>query len=663
MNKTILGKIATSIRSLSMDGVQAANSGHPGLPLGMADVAAVLWAEFLNHSPKNPTWFDRDRFILSAGHGSMLHYSLLHLFGYDLPLQELKDFRQWKSKTPGHPEYHLTPGIETTTGPLGQGISNGVGMALAEKSLAARYNRGTSKVVNHYTYVIASDGDLEEGISHESCSFAGHNQLEKLIVFYDDNSISIDGDTALSFSEDVPKRFSAYGWHCQEIDGHDIAAIRAAIKEAKKSDKPSLICCRTQIGFGSPNKAGKASAHGSPLGPDEVKLTKENLGIPPDEFFYIHPEVEELKGKWHEAGTALEAKWKQRMAKFKEKYSKEALEFRKCLNHQLSKSALNTPSFKEGKMATRSASGAVLDHLAPRVPALIGGSADLTPSNNTFPKSESAFGVDNPTGRYIHYGVREHGMGAIMNGMALHGGVIPYSGTFFVFSDYMRPAVRLAALMGLRVIYVWTHDSIGLGEDGPTHQPIEQLASLRCMPNLSLIRPMDANETSAAWQMALQREEGPTGLLLTRQKLPIYDRKKEGLAGADGALKGGYILSDEKNFDVAIISSGSEVEIALEAKKVLNEQGVRVRIVSMPSTDVFDKQTKAYREKVLPPASKRLVVEAGATLTWHKYVGAEGEIMGLDHFGASGPYDRVYRGFGLTPAKVANKVKSMLKRK
>ncbi|NND06890.1 MAG: transketolase [Saprospiraceae bacterium] len=661
MNKKLLTKIATSIRSLSMDGVQAANSGHPGLPLGMADVAAVLWAEFLKHNPKNPTWFDRDRFILSAGHGSMLHYSLLHLFGYDLPLQELKDFRQWKSKTPGHPEYHLTAGIETTTGPLGQGISNGVGMALAEKSLAARYNRGTSKVVNHYTYIIASDGDLEEGISHESCSFAGHNQLEKLIVLYDDNSISIDGDTALSFSEDIPKRFAAYGWHCQQIDGHDIDAIRSAIKEAKKSDKPSLIACRTLIGYGSPNKQGKASAHGAPLGPDEVRLTKENLGIPPDEFFYIHPEVEELKSKWHADGLAQESKWKQRMAKFREKYSKEALAFRKCLNLQLSKSALKTPSFKAGKLATRSASGAVLDHLAPRIPALIGGSADLTPSNNTFPKSESAFGVENPEGRYIHYGVREHGMGAIMNGMALHGGVIPYAGTFFVFSDYMRPSVRLAALMGLRVIYVWTHDSIGLGEDGPTHQPIEQLASLRCMPNLSLIRPMDANEASLAWQMALEREGGPTGLLLTRQKLPIYDRKKEGLNGAEGARKGGYILSDAKNYQAVIISSGSEVEIALDAKKILEDQSVAVRVVSMPSTDVFDQQTKAYREKVLPSASKRLVVEAGATLTWHKYLGEDGEIMGLDHFGASGPYEKVYKGFGLTAGKVANRVKRMLK--
>ncbi len=660
MNKKAINKIAASIRSLSMDGVQAANSGHPGLPLGMADVAAVLWSEFLKHNPKNPSWFDRDRFILSAGHGSMLHYSLLHIFGYDLPIQELRNFRQWKSKTPGHPEYHLTPGIETTTGPLGQGISNGVGMALAEKSLASRFNRGTSKIVNHFTYVIASDGDLQEGISHEACSFAGHNQLGKLIVLYDDNQISIDGDTALSFSEDVPSRFAAYGWHCQQIDGHDIDAIRRAIKEAKKSSKPSLISCRTQIGYGSPNKAGTAAAHGAPLGPEEIRLTKENIGLPPDEFFYVHPEVTALMSKWQEAGKVQEDKWSARITSHKDRYPKEALAFRKCLNKQISKSALKTPSFKEGKLATRSASGKVLDHLAPRIPALVGGSADLTPSNNTFPKSEHAFSVADPTGRYIHYGIREHAMGAIMNGMALHSGVLPYSGTFFVFSDYMRPAVRLAALMKLQVVYVWTHDSIGLGEDGPTHQPIEQLASLRCMPNLSLIRPMDANETSIAWQMALERKEGPTGLLLTRQKLPIYDRKKAGLADAEGARRGGYILCEDHKYKAIIISTGSELEIALEAKDILNQEGIGVRVVSMPSTDVFDKQTKRYREKVLPPHhGKRVVVEAGATLTWYKYVGSEGAIIGLDRFGASGPYQRVYRGFGLTGAKVASQIKKM----
>ncbi len=662
MKNTSLKKIANTIRGLSIDGVEAANSGHPGMPLGMADVAAVLWTEFLKYNPRNPHWFDRDRFVLSAGHGSMLIYSVLHLCGYDLPLGELKNFRQWKSMTPGHPEYHDTPGVETTTGPLGQGISNAVGMALAEKSLAARFNKGRSRIVDHHTYVIASDGDLQEGISHEACSFAGHNGLSKLIVLYDDNHITIDGETELSFSEDVLMRFGAYGWHVQRIDGHDYDAIRASITLAQRADRPSLIACRTLIGFGSPNKAGTEDVHGSPLGPEEALRTKEKLRIPADKTFYIPEDVQPLFEKLTRQGAKTEELWNTRLQKYRDTYPDLAKRFDDCLRGRWADDALDIPEFGEGKIATRNASGKVLDYLAPRIPALLGGSADLTPSNKTFPKGEIAFSRKTPQGRYLHFGVREHGMGAMLNGMALHGGVIPYGGTFFIFTDYMRPPMRLAALMRIRVIYVLTHDSIGLGEDGPTHQPVEHLTALRAMPNLSLIRPMDANETAVAWTMALRRTDGPTGLVLTRQNVPNYDRGKLGMAPAKLAERGGYVLLEDPGYQVILIATGSEVELAVEAKAILNAEGIKARIVSMPSTDVFDSQDEDYREQVLPlPVKRRVAIEAGATLSWYKYTGMEGAIVGFDHFGASAPYEKIYEGFGLTAERVAKVAADMVR--
>lgn len=656
MDNQNLEKIATIIRGLSIDGVEAANSGHPGLPLGMADVAAVLWSEFLKHNPSDPQWTDRDRFVLSAGHGSMLIYSLLHLYGYDLPLEELKNFRQWGSKTPGHPEYHETPGVETTTGPLGQGISTAVGLALAEASLAARFNEEDSKIVDHFTYVIASDGDLEEGISHEASAFAGHNKLGKLIVLYDDNNITIDGATNLSFSEDVLKRYQAYGWHTQRINGHNYDSVREAIQYARAAtDQPSIIACKTIIGFGSPNKAGTEHVHGSPLGGDEAKLTKEKLGLPADQTFYVSDEVRQLTSTAVENGKANQAKWQERMDGYQAKYAEKAATFSAMLSGKISEEAFNIPEFPAGKsVATRNASGAVLNYLAPRIPALIGGSADLTPSNKTFPKGETAYSPNNRTGRYIHYGIREHGMGAILNGMALHGGVVPYGGTFFIFTDYMRPAMRLAALMGIQSIYVLTHDSIGLGEDGPTHQPIAHLSSFRAMPNMVMIRPMDANETAEAWKIALRRTNGPTGLVLTRQNLPTYDRAALGMGAASEAAKGGYVLTEDPGFETILIASGSEVEIAVDAKKILNEQGRKVRVVSMPSTDLFDEQSAEYRESVLPSNVRhRVAVEAGATNSWYKYVGLDGKVVGLDRFGASAPYELIYEKLGLSAANVA----------
>ncbi len=654
LSDRLLRSIANTIRGLSMDAVQKANSGHPGLPMGMADVAAVLWSEFLEFNPANPRWFDRDRFVLSGGHGSMLLYSLLYLYGYELTLEDLKAFRQWHSKTPGHPEYRDTPGVETTTGPLGQGIGNAVGMALAEASLAARYNSAGSEIVNHHTYVMCGDGDLEEGISHEACSFAGHQRLGKLIMLYDDNEITIDGPTDLSFTEDVLKRYEAYGWHVQRIDGHHYGEIRRAIQAAKEeTERPSIIACRTIIGFGSPNKAGTHDVHGAPLGEEEVKLTKEALGLPANESFYVPEEVLTFTRGFLDRGRELEMDWQERLLVAPNKDA-----FKKCLTEEISAEALNIPAFDPGKdMATRAASGKVLDYLASRIPALMGGSADLSPSNKTFPKGETAFEPNRREGRYIHYGVREHAMASIMNGLSLHGGVIPYGGTFFVFTDYMRPAMRLAALMQIRSIYVLTHDSIGLGEDGPTHQPIEHLSSLRCMPNMSVIRPMDAAETAEAWKQALRRKDGPTCLVLTRQKVPEYDRKALGFAPASELSKGGYVLTEDEGYESIIIATGSEVSIALEAKKLLNEKGLKVRIVAMPSTDLFDKQDEAYRNSVLPKDKiRRVAVEAGSSQSWYKYVGLSGKVVGLDHFGASAPFGKLYSAFGLTAEHVAEAV-------
>ena len=654
--------IANTIRGLSVDGVAAANSGHPGMPLGMADVCAVLWSEHMNFNPKNPKWLNRDRFILSAGHGSMLIYSLLHLYGYDLSMDDLKAFRQWGSKTPGHPENFVTAGVETTTGPLGQGVANAVGFALAEASLAARYNREGSEVIDHYTYVVAGDGCLQEGISHEACSFAGHNKLGKLIMLYDSNNITIDGPTHISFTEDTRKRFEAYGWQVLEIDGHDYDQINAAIAEAKKEkSKPSIIICKTIIGFGSPNRAGTSKAHGEPFPAEEIELMKEKLGLPKDKSFFVPDEISDLRTKTQEKGQNIENQWNELWENYKNKNQEAAKELENSMKGEISKEALDIPQFgSEKAIATRSASGTVLNHIAKYIPQLMGGSADLTPSNNTLPAGEESFSPENPKGRYIRYGVREHGMAAIMNGMALHGGVLPYSGTFFVFSDYMRPAMRMSALMEQQVVYVLTHDSIGLGEDGPTHQPEAHLWAYRMIPNMTVIRPMDANETAEAWKSALKNKKGPTCLVLTRQNLPVYDRAGLGWAKSEEAQKGGYVLCEDKYFEAIIIATGSEVELAVEAKTKLNEQGVKVRIVSMPSTNIFDEQPQEYKESVLPKnILKRVAVEAGVTLGWYKYVGLEGRVIGLDRFGASAPYKTLYKEFGITTDAIVEAVNSL----
>ena len=654
--------IANTIRGLSVDGVAAANSGHPGMPLGMADVCAVLWSEHMNFNPKNPKWLNRDRFILSAGHGSMLIYSLLHLYGYDLSIDDLKAFRQWGSKTPGHPENFVTAGVETTTGPLGQGVANAVGFALAEASLAARYNREGSEIIDHYTYVVAGDGCLQEGISHEACSFAGHNKLGKLIMLYDSNNITIDGPTHISFTEDTRKRFEAYGWQVLEIDGHDYDQINAAIVEAKKEkSKPSIIICKTIIGFGSPNRAGTSKAHGEPFPAEEIELMKEKLGLPKDKSFFVPDEISDLRAKTQEKGENLENQWNELWENYKNKNQEAAKELDNSIKGEISKEALDIPQFgSEKAIATRSASGTVLNHIAKYIPQLMGGSADLTPSNNTLPAGEESFSPENPKGRYIRYGVREHGMAAIMNGMALHGGVLPYSGTFFVFSDYMRPAMRMSALMEQQVVYVLTHDSIGLGEDGPTHQPEAHLWAYRMIPNMTVIRPMDANETAEAWKSALKNKKGPTCLVLTRQNLPVYDRTGLGWAKSEEAQKGGYVLCEDKDFEAIIIATGSEVELAVEAKAKLNEQGVKVRIVSMPSTNIFDEQSQEYKESVLPKnILKRVAVEAGVTLGWYKYVGLEGRVIGLDRFGASAPYKTLYKEFGITTDAIVEAVNSL----
>ena len=654
---------ADTIRCLAMDAVQKANSGHPGMPMGMADAAVVLWTRFLKHNPSDPHWPDRDRFVLSAGHGSMLLYSLLHLTGYDLPLSQLRDFRQWGSQTPGHPEYGLTPGAETTTGPLGQGISNAVGMAIAERRLAAQFNRPGFEIVDHYTYVIASDGDLMEGVSHESCSLAGHLGLGKLIVVYDDNGISIDGPTSLSFTEDVPARFEAYGWHTERIDGHDSMAVENAIANARaEASRPSLIACKTHIGFGSPNRQDSSKAHGEPLGADEVRLTKSKLGWPAQEPFFVSEEAREFMQQCASTSAAQQEEWKQTVATYGSEYPALAAAFESALCGVLPEGwDSNLPDFaKANPLATRAASGAVLDAIAPIVPTLLGGSADLTPSNNTLPKNARAITQDDFNGRYIHFGVREHAMGSILNGLALHGGVRPYGGTFLIFSDYMRPAIRLAALMELPVIFVFTHDSIGLGEDGPTHQPIEQVSSLRLIPNLAVFRPGDAAETVEAWRFALARRDGPTALVLTRQALPIIDRCN---SPAEGSARGAYILRDAQNPEVILLATGSEVHLALAAQEILAAEKVSVRVISIPCWELFDDQPDGYREAVLPSAVRaRVAVEAGATATWGRYVGLDGEIVGLDRFGASAPQAVLYRQLGITAEAVAAAARRVLSR-
>jgi transketolase len=640
---------ANTIRGLSMDAIQKANSGHPGLPMGMADVATVLWSEFLRFNPGNPKWFNRDRFVLSGGHGSMLLYSLLHLFGYDLSLEDIGQFRQLNSRTPGHPESHLTPGVETTTGPLGQGLANAVGMAIAEAHLSAKFDAGTG-LIDHHTYVMAGDGDLQEGLSHEACALAGHLKLGKLILLYDSNGITIDGKTGLSYSDDIRMRFEGYGWAVTEIDGHDRNAIRQAIREAREQKgQPSIIVCRTVIGYGSPNKAGTSGVHGSPLGQEELRLTKEQLGIPPDAF-HVPVEFNDLTVEFREEGLRMEREWKENLNKLG---STDPARFRiiSALVENGGMEIPEIPPFVPGEsMATRKASGKVIEFLTTGENNLLGGSADLTPSNNTFTKNHRPMKPGEYAANYIHYGVREHGMGSVMNGISLHGGLIPYGGTFFVFSDYMRPAIRMAALMEIQVIFVLTHDSIGLGEDGPTHQPVEHLSSIRAMPNVRLFRPMDANETAEAWKLALAHKNGPSCIVLTRQGVPVLD---PALYPIHLSKRGGYVLAEDAGFDRIILASGSEVHLALEAKRVLNEKGIKLRVVSMPSTDLFDEQDTAYRNEVLPPhITRRLAIEAGSSLSWYKYTGLDGTIIGLDRFGASGPQKELYQYFGITTDRI-----------
>lgn len=664
MSKELEQLCVNTIRFLAVDGVQKAKSGHPGMPMGMADAAYVLWTQFLRHNPANPKWPNRDRFVLSAGHGSMLLYSLLYLTGYDLPLEELMRFRQWGSRTPGHPEYGLAPGVETTTGPLGQGFATGVGMAIAERFLAATFNRPGYNLVDHYVYAIVSDGDLMEGISHEAASLAGHLKLGKLIYLYDDNHISIDGSTEITFTEDRAARFAAYNWHVQRVDGHDRAAVAAAIRAAQaETERPSLICCRTHIGYGSPNRQDTAKVHGEPLGEEEVILTKRNLGWPEDKTFYVPEEALQVFRQAVPRGQQLEDEWRQTFQRYAKEYPDMAELWQRVWSRDVTlnwEKVLPVFAPSAGGEATRVASGMVLNALAPMLPTLIGGSADLTPSNNTELKGIPWMEPGNYAGRNIHFGVREHAMGAILNGLALHGGVIPYGGTFLVFSDYMRPAIRLAAMMELPVIYVFTHDSIGLGEDGPTHQPVEHLPALRAIPNLVVIRPADANETSEAWRVALERREGPTALLLTRQKVPVFDRAT--LAPASGLRRGAYVLADSaRQPDIILIASGSEVTLALGAREALAQRGVQTRVVSMPSWELFEAQSPEYRAQVLPPqVTARLAVEAAIPLGWERYVGNNGAVIGMERFGASAPYQVLLEKFGFTVENVTQRALQLL---
>ena len=645
--------IANTIRGLSMDAVQKANTGHPGLPMGMADVATILWSEFLKFNPSNPGWFNRDRFVLSGGHGSMLIYSLLHLFGYDLALEELKNFRQLGSLTPGHPEKGITPGVETTTGPLGQGLANAIGMAMAVAHLRSRFSP-----IGHDTFVMVGDGDLQEGISHEACSLAGHLKLDRLVVLFDSNEITIDGSTHLSTSDDIKKRFDAYNWHIVEADGHDQGSIRSAFRQAVDfSGKPTIIIFKTIIGYGSPNKAGTSSAHGSPLGVEEVRLSKQQLGISPEAFF-IPAEIDSIKTEYRKRGQQLEQRWQREMALYANENPELFELLTACIKGEVSVDSLGIPYFQTGKsMATRSASGKVIEYLQGKLPHLFGGSADLTPSNNTYVPGQKVFNSNDYSGNYIHFGVREHAMAGTLNGIALHGGLLPFGGTFFVFSDYMRPAIRMAALMKQQVIFVFTHDSIGLGEDGPTHQPIEHLSSLRAMPGICILRPMDANETVEAWKIAIDHRTGPSCLILTRQNLPVMDPS---LYPVQEAVKGAYVIAEDPGFDRIILAAGSEVYLAMEAKKILNDKGISVRIVSMFSMELFEEQEPGYRKAILPEkVVKRVAVEAGSSQSWYKYTGLNGKILGIDRFGESGPQEELFVHFGITSAAIVEAVMNL----
>lgn len=672
-----------TIRMLSIDAVQKANSGHPGLPLGAAAMAYTLWTGFLKHNPGNPEWFDRDRFVLSAGHGSILLYSLLHLTGYDLSMEQIKQFRQWGSITPGHPESELTPGVEVTTGPLGQGFANGVGMAIAEAYLAARYNRPGFNIIDHFTYAIVSDGDLMEGIASEAASLAGHLQLGKLIYLYDNNHITLSGSTQLVFTEDRQKRFDAYGWHTQVIDdGNNLEAISQAIEAARlETRRPSLILIKTHIGYGSPHKHDTYKAHGSPLGVEEVRLTKQNLGWPDTASFYVPEKAQKHFRKAINNGKRAEKDWETKLTRYAKKYPGSFAELKQMMNGELKKGwAENMPRFPADPtgMATRDASEQVMQAFNPNLPGFIGGSADLNESTKTalinfgnFQSPSTAVGDLqgaeeggwNYAGRNLYFGVREHAMGAISNGLATFGGMIPYTATFLVFSDYMRPPVRLAALMKLHVIYVFTHDSIALGEDGPTHQPVEQLANLRAVPNLIVIRPADANETAVAWQVAVETRHSPVALILTRQKVPTLDRKQ--YAAAEGLRRGAYILEDAPNGkpDIILIASGSEVGLILAAKIKLQAQKISVRLVSMPGWELFETQSQRYRDSVLPPSvTARLAVEAGVSQGWGRYIGDKGAMISVDDFGASAPGPVVMKKYGFTPANVIKRALALLKK-
>jgi transketolase len=656
-----------TIRTLSMDAVQKADSGHPGTPMALAPLAYVLWKRFLKFNPKNPEWFDRDRFVLSNGHASMLLYSMLYLTGYDVSLEDIKNFRQWGSITPGHPEVENTPGVETTTGPLGQGIMNSVGMALAEARLAAKYNREGHDIINHYTYAFCSDGDFMEGASNEAASIAGHQKLGKLIWIYDNNHISIEGNTKIAYSDDVATRFKGYNWHVQDIGekANDIDAISEAIQNAKdEKEKPSLIIIRSHIGYGAPEKQDTPEAHGSPLGEDEIKAAKEFYDWPTIDPFYVPDDVLDHMREAVQIGETEENTWNVKLEDYKKKFSHLAEQFEFDLKRELPEGwDKDIPHFTpaDGPLATRKASNKIINSFASKLTWLVGGSADLAPSTKTLIDDSDYIESDDYNNRNIAWGVREHAMCAASSGMYLHGGIRPFASTFFIFTDYARPAIRLAALMELPVIYVLTHDSIGLGEDGPTHQPVEHLASFRAMPHMCVIRPADANETAYAWRAALKRQSGPTMLVLTRQKLPVFDGRK--VESPEGVLKGAYVISKEKgdNPDIILIGSGSEVSLLLDSKEKLEEEGIDARVVSMASWELFKKQAQEYRDKVLPPEiKKRLAVEAGASFGWCEWVGDEGAVIGVDKFGASAPYEEIFRHYGFTIDNIINRVKKLL---
>ena len=654
-----------TLRFLAVDAIQKANSGHPGMPMGCAPIAYTLYKNFMNHNPKNPKWLNRDRFILSAGHGSMLLYGILHLCGYDITMDDLKNFRQWKSITPGHPEFGLTPGVETTTGPLGQGFANAVGMAIAEEHIAENFNKNDIKILDHFIYGICSDGDLMEGISHEAASIAGHLKLSNLIFLYDNNNISIDGSTSLTFSEDVEKRFDSYGWQTLKVsDVNDLDKLNSAITKAQKeTDKPSLIICNTHIGFGSPNKQDTSGVHGSPLGEEEIKLTKKNLNWTEDKSFYVPEEVKNIFKDVLKKGKGKEEEWNKNFETYKNKYPKDAKLFLDLMKGNYDdKWKKHLPFFSYGNkpIATRTSSGITLNAIAETLPALLGGSADLHPSTNTYLKVYGSMASDNYKARNIHYGIREHAMASILNGMAIYGGVIPFGATFLIFSDYMRPAIRLASLSKIRPIYVFTHDSIGLGEDGPTHQPIEHLAALRAIPNVIVIRPADANESVFAWQAAIEHKGSPVALILTRQNLPVLNRDK--YAGADNLLKGAYILKEsENNLKIILMASGSEIELILSAAEKLEADEIGTRVVSFPSWELFEAQSEKYKESVLPKNIKaRISVEAGVKQGWEKYVGESGASISIEGFGSSAPYNTIFENYGFTADNIYKTAKELI---